>query len=1154
MKILHLHFCNINSLAGSFSIDFEHPSLDDAGLFSITGPTGSGKSSLLDAISYALYGQTPRLGSFSNTRNDLMSRCADQCEAELVFENRGRRFRVSTSQRRTKRAKLPYAQAERRFSEIGPDGTEQLLATKIGDVNRLVRECSDLSYTNFCRCIMLPQGDFARFLKARDEDKSEVLATLTGTDVYRRLGDYVGDRLQELKRSIEALHVQEVLSEEDLAALREQKAASDAQCEALGRRRQELAERLRLREQYDALAAAEQESLKAHQQAASEQKLFEASGEAARLALGERAQAVQPAALRRHEASRLCVRLEGDLRRQQEALLAPQEELRRLSPALEQAESDCRRIQGEQAARRQLLEQELVPLEAEIRRQETAAHEAERRRSSDAAVLEQLKRREADLVQQQSKDEAALKRVETELSALGDLSGQRDALHALVGLAAQWRACTPDDRVLPLEEGPEDARRQMAALEGDLAQCCGSDTPEQLREREAGLRQLAEALPSLPPALEEDRSAQGGLKQAEERLSRAEAAEKEAEEAVQRARTIRELTSLRASVDDKLAELGARFRAGELPCCPCCGSPHPGPEPERTGQQSLREAEEGLSRADGALKAARAELKRAQGELRKASDRAQSSAAALKHCRKHLLSLLRDLAFDEPQGCLEQPEDFARRLADAQQALADRLLRIEALQARRRELTELLPALAARAVFREKASACTALVPGAELPRQADELKDWLERAESRLSAWDQAQEQHRQLRHNLQQGSEQLTRLRSGELRDAAANAEKSRNDAESARNQWQQSCSQRLERWGEETADKQLAACALACQKAEQLRDVTREKLESAKAKLGTVQQRIDDLTKQQREAREELGAADEALKHFLAEQQFDSEAAYAGALLSAEQLRALRGRQTQLARALAEAEAELRTRREALDPLRDRAKEPAPDALRAELASAVEALAEAEARQKELGNRLYHDEELRRDNRELEAQRRRLIEERDQWQLLYDTMGGTRDAFQRYAQSITMRLLVQQANGVLRRLSDRYTLSVDPDAPLRLSIRDCYLDDEPRPCDNLSGGESFLVSLALALGLSRMTGNTRFDTLFLDEGFGTLDEENLDRVLDSLQKLTADGKMVGIITHVDRLRDLIPTEIAVTPTSQPGYSTLSGLPAISAKPLYS
>ena len=443
-------------------------------------------------------------------------------------------------------------------------------------------------------------------------------------------------------------------------------------------------------------------------------------------------------------------------------------------------------------------------------------------------------------------------------------------------------------------------------------------------------------------------------------------------------------------------------------------------------------------------------------------------------------------------------------------------------------------------------------MPGAELPQQADELAGWLERAESRLSAWDQAQEQHRQLRHNLQQGGEQLTRLRSGELRDAAANAEKSRNDAESARNQWQQSCSQRLERWGEETADKQLAACDLACQKAEQLRDVTREKLESAKAKLGTVQQRIDDLTKQQREAREELGAADEALKHFLAEQQFDSEAAYAGALLSAEQLRALRRRQTQLARALAEAE--LRTRREALDPLRDRAKEPAPDALRAELASAVEALAEAEARQKELGNRLYHDEELRRDNRELEAQRRRLIEEREQWQLLYDTMGGTRDAFQRYAQSITMRLLVQQANGVLRRLSDRYTLSVDPDAPLRLSIRDCYLDDEPRPCDNLSGGESFLVSLALALGLSRMTGNTRFDTLFLDEGFGTLDEENLDRVLDSLQKLTADGKMVGIITHVDRLRDLIPTEIAVTPTSQPGYSTLSGLPAISAKPLYS
>lgn len=1152
MKILRLHFCNINSLAGSFSIDFEHPSLADARLFSITGPTGSGKSSLLDAISYALYGQTPRLGSFSNTRNDLMSRCADRCEAELVFENRGRRFRVSTSQRRTKRSKLPYMSAERSFSEIGPDGTEQLLATKIGDVNRLVRECSDLSYTNFCRCIMLPQGDFARFLQARDEDKSEVLATLTGTDVYRRLGDYVGDRLQELKRSIEALHVQEVLSEEELAQLKEQKAAADAQCETLNRRRQELAERLRLRGQYDALAAAEQESLKARQQAESERRAFEESGEAARLALGERAQAVQPTALQRREAARRCKRLEGELRQQQEALRAPQEELSKLAPALEKAESDCRSIQAEQAARRQLLESELVPLEAEIRRQETAAHEAERRSSSDAAALEQLKRRAEALVQQRSEDETALKLVESELSALGDLSGQRDALRSLVELAAKWRACTPDGKSLPPEGNPEEARRQIAALEEELAQSCGSDTLEQLRERLSGLRQLAEELPSLPPAMEEERNAQGGLKQAEERLSRAEAAEKEAEEAVRRARSIRELTSLRASVDDKLAELGARFRAGELPCCPCCGSPHPGPEPARSGQQSLREAKEGLSRAEKALKSARAEKEQAQGELRKASARALSSAAALKLCREHLMALLRALSFENPQQWLDRPEDLARQLSAEQQALADRLSRIENLQARRSELAELLPALVARAVFREKASACTALVPGAELPRQADELKGWLKQAETRLSDWDQAQEQHRRLRLSLQQNAEQLTRLRGGELREAAANAEKSRKAAESAREQWQQSCRLRRERWGEETADKQLAACELACQKAEQLRDVTREKLESAKAKLGTVQQLIDGLMQQQREAREELGTADKALRQLLTEQHFENEEAYASALLSAEQLRDLRKRQEQISRALAEADAELRTRREALEPLRERAKEPAPEALRAELSSTADTLAEAETRQKELGNRLYHDEELRRDNRELEAQRRRLIEEREEWQMLYDTMGGTRDAFQRYAQSITMRLLVQQANGVLRRLSDRYTLSVDPDAPLRLSILDCYLDDEPRPCDNLSGGESFIVSLALALGLSRMTGDTSFDTLFLDEGFGTLDEENLDRVLDSLQKLTADGKMVGIITHVDRLRDLIPTEIALSPTSQPGYSTLSGLPAVSAKPL--
>ena len=125
----------------------------------------------------------------------------------------------------------------------------------------------------------------------------------------------------------------------------------------------------------------------------------------------------------------------------------------------------------------------------------------------------------------------------------------------------------------------------------------------------------------------------------------------------------------------------------------------------------------------------------------------------------------------------------------------------------------------------------------------------------------------------------------------------------------------------------------------------------------------------------------------------------------------------------------------------------------------------------------------------------------------------------------------------------MTDRYLLVADKDAPLELNVIDNYQAGEHRTTKNLSGGESFIVSLSLALGLSRMASHkVRVDSLFLDEGFGTLDEDALNIALDTLSGLQQQGKLIGVISHVPALKERIGTQIKVSLLGS-GRSKLEG-----------
>jgi DNA repair protein SbcC/Rad50 len=151
-------------------------------------------------------------------------------------------------------------------------------------------------------------------------------------------------------------------------------------------------------------------------------------------------------------------------------------------------------------------------------------------------------------------------------------------------------------------------------------------------------------------------------------------------------------------------------------------------------------------------------------------------------------------------------------------------------------------------------------------------------------------------------------------------------------------------------------------------------------------------------------------------------------------------------------------------------------------------------------------------------------------DVWQAVNHAVGSRNgDRFARVAQSITLDLLVDHANRHLSDLYPRYRLRRAADLALQVEDRD--MAAEARATRSLSGGERFLVSLALALALSRMGGKGGLTaTLFIDEGFGSLDAGSLDLVIDALERLQSQGRQVGVISHVEALKDRIPTRIAV------------------------
>jgi len=189
--------------------------------------------------------------------------------------------------------------------------------------------------------------------------------------------------------------------------------------------------------------------------------------------------------------------------------------------------------------------------------------------------------------------------------------------------------------------------------------------------------------------------------------------------------------------------------------------------------------------------------------------------------------------------------------------------------------------------------------------------------------------------------------------------------------------------------------------------------------------------------------------------------------------------------------------------------------------------------------IDERFRKDNEIRDRNKDIYVKLDKQAKIHNTWKILFGLIGDSKDAFNTYVQRFTLQNLLELANIHLYSLNKRYSLKMESSykkgEELNFNLIDHYQTSQSRLVDTSSGGEKFIISLALALGLSDLASkNVQINSLFIDEGFGTLDNNTLETVISTLETLQSQGKMIGIISHVENLKERIPTQIQITKKS--------------------
>ncbi|WDH25746.1 AAA family ATPase [Pseudomonas chlororaphis] len=1075
--------------------------------------------------------------------------------------------------------------------------SNQLLASQKRDYEQLIEAKLGLNFEQFTRAVMLAQSEFSAFLKADDKERSELLEKLTNTSIYSQLGRRAYSKSKDAEEQHKTLKAQasgitplepEARAELDqrFDAAQQQLKAQQAQLKQLELQHGWLKELQQLQDQQQSAAEQLQQAQMAWEGLASERtrltRLEQLTPQRHQFArqvelnqqLTPLREQIQQQRQQQGAEQQRQSELEQQLSTAQAALLGAQEQQNTSAPLLREAFAEQSTLahlgktcgeagalkdklqqaseQGQQAIQAMLEQQRLVG-----ERLQRIAEQLEH--STHLAPLSDAWNAYRDRLQQLMLAGNRLNKGQEELpglqqraaSAAQQLAAQRDELQVLYSEAgAEPHAVAEQLQIL--SDLLQDNRKQQRAFE-ELARLWASQ--QELDKRGAELADKLQAA-----ARQREELNRIGL-QSKAELTVAEQTLTVTQQLLERQRLARS-----ASVEELREQL-----QDDQPC-PVCGShEHPYHQPEALLQSLGRhdESEEANARkAVDELKEKLAELRSQVGGLiaqqkeflQQQEHLASQQQALAPSIEAHPLSaalldqdagkrdawlnqqlsqLNQSIQQDEQrQGALLKLQKDAGRLQQQLQAA------IEASHEATHHLTQQQQQLGAdRQRLEEELSAFATLLPADTLEalrndpaatfmqidqqvmqrlEQLDQQKEEAQEQQQRQLALDKEQDRQQTRAQQLQAAQEQFNTL--AEQQQAARSKLAQLLGEHSSAEQWQQHLEQAVEqaRAAEVLANQQLQEVRrLLVQLGAELQG-KEERLLALEAEQQALGSKIADWRQQHPElddgALEQLLSLDDQQVAALRQQLQEREKAVEQAkVLVTEREQRLHSHQAQHdgqldAEQLAGALGELHN----------------------QLAASEQLSAELRAQQTE-------DQRRQDANQALGEQIAQAYTEWQRWARLNALIGSASgDTFRKIAQAYNLDLLVHHANAQLRQLVRRYRLKRGG-SMLGLLVMDTEMGDELRSVHSLSGGETFLVSLALALGLASMASSTlKIESLFIDEGFGSLDPESLQLAMDALDGLQAQGRKVAVISHVQEMHERIPVQIQVRRQGN-GLSTL-------------
>jgi len=1075
MRILQVRFKNLNSLVGEWQIDLTDPAFMSDGIFAITGPTGAGKTTILDAICLALYGRTPRLNKVTKSENEVMSRQTGECFAEVTFETQTGRYRCHWSQRRAR--KKPSGELQAPKHEIADANSGEIFESKIRGVADQIESATGMDFDRFTRSMLLAQGGFAAFLLATPDDRAPILEQITGTEIYSQISIRVHERQREEREKLRLLQAETeavvILKPEEEREIEQTLETKEKEETNLATNVAEIGKAITWLKTIDGIKKEINNLVDEASELQKDIEEFKPDSE-------KLARALSAASLDGAYATLIATRKQqtddrAALKTEEEALPELEFAAKEKAEALKSAEQQTSQAKEELRVAWPTLKK-VRSLDQKLGDQKNAVLEGEDELRKDAAEIDAEKKARLNQQDKRVKSyethelvDGYIKEHAQDEWLISGLAGVEEQFSGLVNKQNEiLQKVTEHDKVKnaldQAEESLHDCQKQASVLKQELE--------EASKQIQQGKDVLSQALG--------------------DRSLREYRAEKET--------LLREMAFLK-----KIAELeDLRRKLEDGKPCPLCGATeHPFaegnvPVPDET-ENKIDELTRLINKAED-QEAIIMKLEKAEGLARTKLTEAEKLESAAANAKKTA-----EKALDEVKDSLVK-------------------LRADYAERRRNVTTKLLP------LGIEK-------IPEKDTSSLLEDLRE-------RLKAWQDSVKKKANIEKQIADIDSEVKRLEAVVETKSAALAKK-RKRLETLEKELAAGSNERNVLYGDKNPDDEERRLNKAISDAEDVEKQARECHNKLQQKWNTTKTNVESLMKRIDQREPELRRLQSDFSAKLALAGFSNEEQFFAARLPSERKAELANKSKELDKRQTVLEARQKDRETRL------AAEMAHKVTDSPLEELESQFEENEGALKELRETIAgikHKlsantaaKDLMKEKQEaIEAQKKECL----RWENLHELIGSADGKkYRNFAQGLTFEMMVGHANRQLQKMTDRYLLIRDDAQPLELNVVDNYQAGEFRTTKNLSGGESFIVSLSLALGLSQMASrNVRVDSLFLDEGFGTLDEEALDTALETLASLQQDGKLIGVISHVSALKERISTQIQVTPLNG-GRSQISG-----------